>query len=118
MVFSPSVRWDLRILVIEDDPNIARILLQDLQADYFAVALSNDGEEGLHVATQIDYDLVVRNWFLTKMDGLTVLKMMRKAASTKRTLLLTARCEVSDRVSSLQVGADNYLVKPIAFENL
>jgi len=81
----------LRILVIEDDPKIARILVKGLEADHFAVDLSKDGEEGLHLATEIDYDLVVLDWNLPKMDGLTVLKRLRKAGSNKRTLLLTAR---------------------------
>ena len=108
----------MRILVIEDDPKIARILVKGLEADHFAVDLSKDGEEGLHLATEIDYDLVVLDWNLPKMDGLTVLKRLRKAGSNKRTLLLTARGEVSDRVSGLQAGADDYLVKPFSFEEL
>src|SRR5258708_23029559 len=102
----------MRILVIEDDPKIARILVKGLEADHFAVDLSKDGEEGLHLATEIDYDLVVLDWNLPKMDGLTVLKRLRKAGSNKRTLLLTPRREVSDPRNRIPAAAPPHARRP------
>lgn len=108
----------MRILVVEDDPKIARILVKGLEADHFAVDHSKDGDEGLHLASEIDYDLIILDWNLPKMDGLTLLKRLRKAGSNKRTILLTARGEIEDRVAGLQAGADDYLVKPFSFDEL
>jgi DNA-binding response OmpR family regulator len=108
----------LRILVIEDEPKVARTLVKGLEADHFAVDLANDGEEGLQLATEIDYDAIILDWNLPKLDGLTVLKKLRKSGSNMRILLLSARKDVSDRVMGLQAGADDYLTKPFSFEEL
>ncbi len=108
----------MRILVIEDEPKVARTLVKGLEADHFAVDLAGDGEEGLQLATEIDYDAIVLDWNLPKLDGLTVLRKLRKSGSNMRILLLSARKDVSDRVSGLQAGADDYLVKPFSFEEL
>jgi len=112
------LRWVLRILVIEDEPRVSRTLVKGLEADHFAVDLAEDGEEGLQLATEIDYDAVLLDWNLPKLDGLTVLKKLRKSGSNTRVLLLSGRKEVSDRVLGLQSGADDYLVKPFSFEEL
>src|SRR5229473_966158 len=116
--FHRSGRWNLRILVIEDEPKVARTLVKGLEADHFAVDLAGDGEEGLQLATEIDYDGIILDWNLPKLDGLTVLKKLRKSGSNMRILLLSARKEVSDRVCGLQAGADDYLTKPFSFEEL
>jgi DNA-binding response OmpR family regulator len=108
----------LRILVIEDEPKVARTLVKGLEADHFAVDLAGDGEEGLQLATEIDYDAIILDWNLPKLDGLTVLRKLRKSGSNMRILLLSARKDVSDRVCGLQAGADDYLVKPFSFEEL
>ncbi|PYP90901.1 MAG: DNA-binding response regulator [Candidatus Angelobacter sp. Gp1-AA117] len=108
----------MRILVIEDEPKVARILVKGLEADHFAVDQSTDGEDGLQLATEIDYDLIILDWNLPKLDGLTVLKRLRKSGSNVRAILLTARGEVADRVCGLHAGADDYLVKPFSFEEL
>jgi DNA-binding response OmpR family regulator len=96
----------MRILVIEDEPKVARTLVKGLEADHFAVDLAGDGEEGLQLATEIDYDGIILDWKL------------RKSGSNMRILLLSARKDVSDRVCGLQAGADDYLVKPFSFEEL
>ena len=108
----------MRILVIEDEPKVARTLVKGLEADHFAVDLAGDGEEGLQLATEIDYDGIILDWNLPKLDGLTVLRKLRKSGSNMRILLLSARKDVSDRVCGLQAGADDYLVKPFALEEL
>ncbi len=108
----------MRILVIEDDPKVARILVKGLEADHFAVDQATDGEDGLQLATEIDYDLVVLDWNLPKLDGINLIKRLRKAGSNVRTILVSARGEVSDRICGLQAGADDYLVKPFSFEEL
>ena len=107
----------MRLLVIEDEPKVARTLVKGLEADHFAVDLAGDGEEGLQLATEIDYDGIILDWNLPKLDGLTVLRKLRKSGSNMRILLLSARKDVSDRVCGLQAGADDYLVKPFSFKS-
>jgi DNA-binding response OmpR family regulator len=108
----------VRILIIEDDVKVGRTLIKGLEADHFAVDLSNDGEDGLQLATEIDYDALIVDWNLPKVDGLTLVRKLRKSGSPARVLFLSARNEVSDRVTALQAGADDFLVKPFAFEEL
>jgi two-component system, OmpR family, copper resistance phosphate regulon response regulator CusR len=108
----------LRVLVVEDEAKVSRTIVKGLEADHFAVDLAEDGEEGLQLATEIDYDVVLLDWNLPKLDGMTVLRKLRKQGSNSRILLISGRKEVSDRVLGLQAGADDYLVKPFSFEEL
>jgi two-component system, OmpR family, copper resistance phosphate regulon response regulator CusR len=108
----------LRILVIEDEPLMARALVRGLQAESFEVDLAKDGEQGLNLATSQPYKAIVLDWNLPKLDGLSVLRRLRKTGSTTPIIMLTARTGVSDRVHGLRVGADDYLVKPFAFKEL
>jgi DNA-binding response OmpR family regulator len=108
----------MRILIIEDEPKTARTLAKGLEADHFAVDLARDGEEGLQLATEINYDVIILDWNLPRLDGLTVLRKLRKSGSNIRILLLTARETESDRVCGLRSGADDYLVKPFFYEEL
>src|SRR5690242_773480 len=108
----------MRILIVEDDAKVARTLVKGLEADRFAVDCAADGEEALHLATEIDYDAVVLAWNLPKLDGLTVLKRLRKSGSISRVLFLSARNEVADRIRGLEAGGDDFLEKPFAFEEL
>ena len=80
--------------------------------------LASDGEDGLQLAMEVDYDAILLDWNVPKLDGLTVLKKLRKSGSNTRIMLLSARKEVSDRILGLQCGADDYLVKPFSFEEL
>jgi DNA-binding response OmpR family regulator len=108
----------VRILIVEDEPKVARTLVKGLEADNFAVDLAENGEEGLQLSTDIDYDALILDWNLPKLDGLTVLRKLRKAGSAARILFLSARKEISDRIMALEAGADDFLVKPFSFEEL
>ena len=108
----------MRILVVEDEPKVARALVKSLEVCHFTVDLAKDGEQGLQLAIEIDYDLILLNWSLPKLDGLTVLKKLRKSGSNARIMLLNGRRDVSDCVNGLEAGADDYLVKPFAFDEL
>jgi len=108
----------MRVLIVEDDPKTARILVKALEADHFAVDLATDGEDALQLSTEVDYDALIMDWMLPKLDGLAVLKRLRKAGSPARVLFLTAKNEIADRVAALQAGADDYLGKPFSFEEL
>ena len=108
----------MRILIIEDEPKVARSLVQGFEAEHFAVDLAEDGERGLHLATDIDYDGIVLDWNLPRLDGLTLLRKLRQSGSSTRVLILSGRREVSDRVAGLQAGADDYLIKPFSFQEL
>lgn len=108
----------MRILVIEDEFKVARTLAKGLEADHFAVDLAGDGEEGLQLATDVNYDAIILDWNLPKIDGLTVLRKLRVSGSHVRILLLSARKEHSDRVHALRIGADDYLIKPFFYEEL
>ena len=108
----------MRILIIEDEPKVTRTLVKGLEADHFAVDVATNGEEGLQLSTEIDYDALILDWNLPKLDGLSVLRKLRKSGSPTRVLFLSARKEISDRVMALQAGADDFLVKPFSFEEL
>lgn len=110
--------WNVRILIIEDEPKVARSLVQGFEAEHFAVDLAEDGERGLDLATDIDYDGIVLDWNLPRLDGLTLLRKLRQSGSSTRVLILSGRREVSDRVAGLQAGADDYLIKPFSFQEL
>jgi two-component system copper resistance phosphate regulon response regulator CusR len=108
----------MRILIVEDEPKVTRTLVKGLEADHFAVDVAENGEDGLQLSTEIDYDALILDWNLPKLDGLTVLRKLRKSGSAARILFLSARKEVSDRVMALQAGADDFMVKPFSFEEL
>jgi DNA-binding response OmpR family regulator len=108
----------VRILLVEDARPLARSIAQGLSEEGFSVDVSSDGEEGLHLASEIAYDLVLLDRMLPGLDGLTVLRRLRERGVATPVLLLTALGEVSDRVDGLDGGADDYLVKPFAFDEL
>ena len=108
----------MRILIVEDDPRLSRTLIKGLETEHYAVDLATNGEEGLQLALEVDYDALVLDWALPKLDGLTVVRKLRKSGSAARILFLSARNEVSDRVLALQTGADDFLAKPFSFEEL
>ena len=108
----------MRILVIEDESKVARTLAKGLEADHFAVDRAWDGEEGLQLAGEVNYDAIILDWDLPKLDGLTVLRRLRKTGSHVRILMLSAREDVSDRVCGLRAGADDFVVKPFSYDEL
>jgi len=89
-----------------------------LESDHFAVDLANDGLDGLQLLTEIDYDAAVLDWNLPKLDGLTLLRRLRKARSGVRVLIVSARQDLADRICALESGADDYLTKPFSCEEL
>jgi len=108
----------MRLLVIEDYPALRRSLRQGLQEAGFAVDVAEDGEQGLALAEHAPYDAVVLDLMLPKRSGLSVLEALRKQQNPAAVVILTARDGVADRVRGLDLGADDYLVKPFAFEEL
>ena len=108
----------MRILIVEDTAALARSLAQGLSEEGFAVDVAGDGEEGLHFATEIPYDAIVLDRMLPTLDGLAILQELRRRGRKAPVLLLTALGQVQDRVDGLDAGADDYLVKPFAFEEL
>lgn len=102
----------MRILVVEDEPKVARFLERGLRQQAYAVDVAGDGEEGLQLAGDHDYDLIVLDVMLPGRDGFAVLRGLREMERVTRVLMLTARDSVGDRVRGLDLGADDYLVKP------
>jgi two-component system OmpR family response regulator len=108
----------MRLLLVEDARPLARSIAEGLSEEGFAVDVSHDGEEGLHLASEIAYAAVILDRMLPGLDGLAVLARLRAAGIRTPVLLLTALGEVQDRVDGLDGGADDYLVKPFDFEEL
>jgi DNA-binding response OmpR family regulator len=109
----------MRVLIIEDDRKIARAIKKGLEQEAFAVDIASDYEEGLDLAVTEDYDLLVIDRMLPGFsDGVDICKKVRKRGMDVPILILTARDKVRDRVEGLNSGADDYLIKPFAFEEL
>lgn len=108
----------MRVLVVEDYEVIREGLVQGLQERGFAVDATGDGEEGKWFATSNDYDLLLLDIMLPKLSGLEILRAVRAQGKDVPVLLLTAKDEVEDRVRGLDLGADDYLVKPFAIAEL
>ncbi len=107
----------MRLLIIEDEPDLLLLLSQSLREDGYAVDTANNGRDGLHKATVWEYDAIVLDWMLPHITGIDLLKQLRLKKSTP-VLLLTARDAVRDRVMGLDSGADDYLVKPFSLVEL
>jgi DNA-binding response OmpR family regulator len=108
----------MRLLFVEDSERLQRSVGSGLKKAGYAVDITGDGEEGLWYAQSHDYDAIILDVMLPKLDGLTLLRRLRSTGRQSHVLLLTARDRVEDRVLGLQTGADDYLVKPFAFEEL
>jgi DNA-binding response OmpR family regulator len=108
----------MRILLVEDDDRIARPLAEDLSHQNHIVDLAHDGLEGWKYAQAIDYELILLDLMLPKLDGITLCKQLRTSGSQALILMLTARDTISDKVVGLDAGADDYLVKPFELEEL
>ncbi len=103
---------------MEDTRPLARSIAQGLAEEGFSVDVAENGEDGLHLASEIPYDAILLDRMLPALDGLTVLRRLRERKVATPVLLLTALGEVGDRVEGLDGGADDYLVKPFAFDEL
>jgi DNA-binding response OmpR family regulator len=108
----------MRILVVEDDEQLAAIVARGLRKHAYAVDVAHDGEEGLFVAQTNDYDLIVLDVMLPLRGGFEVCRRLRDDGCHVPVLMLTARDAVTDRVTGLETGADDYLTKPFAFDEL
>lgn len=108
----------MKLLLIEDYLPLQRSIAKGLREAGFAVDATADGEEALWFAESGEYDVAVLDLMLPKVDGLTILGRLRKKGNPVPVLILTARDTVKDRVRGLDLGADDYLVKPFAFEEL
>lgn len=108
----------MRILVIEDEHRIANAIRKGLEMETYAVDVAYDGSEGFDLALGEDYDCILLDLMLPGMDGMTLCKRLREANNHTPVLMLTAKGQVQDRVKGLNTGADDYLVKPFAFEEL
>ncbi len=108
----------MRLLIVEDYTPLRQSTAKGLREAGFSVDEAGDGEEGLWYARSNPYDVIVLDLMLPKVDGLEILRRIRDAGNVSHVLLLTARDGVGDRVGGLNAGADDYLVKPFAFDEL
>ncbi len=108
----------MRILLVEDESKVASFVARGLMAERFAVDVAADGQSGLDLATTYQYDLVILDLMLPKLDGTQVLKRIRSQNASVPVLVLTARDAVTDKVGNFEAGADDYLTKPFAFAEL
>ncbi|MBV4458966.1 heavy metal response regulator transcription factor [Pseudomonas sp. COR58] len=107
----------MNILVVEDEPKAGNYLLNGLQELGYSVSLARNGADGLHLALEHGFDVIVLDVMMPQMDGWEVLRRLRKEADTP-VLFLTARDDIADRVKGLELGADDYLIKPFSFAEL
>lgn len=108
----------VRVLIIEDSNRLRTYIKDGLSQAGYAVDQAPDGEEGLWLASSNDYDAIILDLMLPKMDGITLLQRLRKEGRKTHILILTAKDTVEDRVHGLAEGADDYLIKPFALEEL
>ncbi|HUL81169.1 MAG TPA: response regulator transcription factor [Gammaproteobacteria bacterium] len=108
----------MRVLIVEDELQMAEQLRKGLAREGYSVLVANDGEHGLQLARTVDHDLLILDWMLPKLDGVQVARRLRQAGVDTRILMLTARDAPPDVVEGLDCGADDYLIKPFAFEVL
>jgi len=107
----------MRILIVEDEPDLLRALERALREDGYAVDTAADGDEGRYKALEHDYDTIILDWMLPALDGLSVLKALRERKQTP-VLMLTARSAVHRKIEGLNTGADDYLSKPFDINEL
>ncbi len=108
----------MRILVVEDEKKVANFVKKGLQEEGYVVDVVYNGRDGLNFAADQSYDLILLDIYLPGIDGLTILKKLRDAKVKTPVLLLTVRATIEDKVIGLNSGADDYLTKPFAFEEL
>src|SRR5208283_4848865 len=108
----------MRMLIVEDEKKVANFIGKGLQEEGYAVDLAFDGEDGLRMGTDPSYDLIILDIYLPKLDGLAALRKLRAQDVRTPVLLLTVRAAIEDKVLGLDSGADDYLTKPFAFQEL
>ena len=108
----------MRLLVVEDEKKVAEFIRRGLDEEGYTVDVAGDGEEGLNLALSRGHDLVILDINLPKIEGLEVLRRLRQSGFSAPVLLLTVRATIEDKVLGLDTGADDYLAKPFAFDEL
>ncbi len=107
-----------RILLVEDDPKLSQFIASELSLEGYQVTVATNGLDGLTIARDTQPDLVILDWMLPEISGLDVCTRLRKTGVRVPIIMLTARDEISDRVTGLNAGADDYLIKPFSIEEL
>lgn len=108
----------MRVLVVEDEKKMASFIARGLKEEGYAVDCAHDGEVGLQYALETDYDVIVLDWMLPKLNGVELCDKLRQASVLTPVLMLTVRDAIEDKVRALDQGADDYLTKPFAFDEL
>ncbi|MDA1632684.1 response regulator transcription factor [Bacillus cereus] len=108
----------MRVLIVEDEQDLQNILVKRLNTEHYSVDACGNGEDALNYINMATYDLIVLDIMIPGIDGLQVLQRLRADNNTTPVLLLTAKDTIDDRVTGLDLGADDYLVKPFAFDEL
>ncbi len=108
----------MRILIVEDEKKMANFIERGLREEGYAVDLAQDGEVGLEYAITNEYDAIVLDWNMPKMEGIVLCRKIREAGRQTPVLMLTVRDSVEDKIRGLDQGADDYLTKPFAFDEL
>lgn len=108
----------MKLLVIEDDENIASVLKRGFEEEDYIVECVFDGEDGEYLAITNTYDIIILDWMLPLKDGIEILKALKKNNITTPTIMLTAKDSIDDKVQGLSTGADDYLSKPFSFKEL
>jgi DNA-binding response OmpR family regulator len=108
----------MNILVVEDEKKVASFIKKGLEASDYQITIAHDGAEGLRRAASDEFDLVILDYMLPKMDGLAVLQQLRKVGNQIPVLMLTAKTETTDITTGFDAGADDYLAKPFVFAEL
>jgi len=108
----------MKVLVVEDEVKIAGAIARGLRQEKFVVEIQNDGDSGLGAALGDEYDLIILDWMLPGTSGVDICQEIRKAQIKTPILFLTAKSQIRDRVTGLDAGADDYLIKPFSFEEL
>ena len=108
----------MKILIVEDEHLIANALKKGLEQEHYTVDLAFDGETGFDLASSGDYDLILLDLMLPKMDGLKICRQLREQQIQTPILMLTAKSQIEDKIKGFNSGADDYLTKPFAFEEL
>src|SRR5262252_7890290 len=108
----------MRLLLVEDEKKVADFIARGLRAERFAVDVAYDGDAGWELAHGVDYDLIILDLMLPGISGTELLKRLRRQGHAGAVMVLTARDATSDKVQTFDFGADDYLTKPFAFEEL
>ena len=108
----------MKILVVEDEKKVSSFIKRGLEEEKYEVDTALDGEEGLRLAIENSYDLIVLDWMLPRKDGLTLVKELREKKTSTPVLMLTAKDSLEDIIAGLDSGSDDYLTKPFAFAEL